>query len=116
MGVAALLRAEVLATVKIILGGVTLDEAEAAQLAAFHARQLAAAGPEEPSHTRVVHHHQPTAAADGRASHDAEAEAAAEAEASAEAAMYDSDDVDDAACSRPQAPSERPRGRGRGRS
>jgi hypothetical protein len=92
------------------------SEAEAAQLAAFHARQLAAAGPEEPSHTRVVHHHQPTAAADGRASHDAEAEAAAEAEASAEAAMYDSDDVDDAACSRPQAPSERPRGRGRGRS
>ena len=95
---------------------------EAATLAAFHARQPAAAGPEEPRHTRFVHHHQPTAAADGRASRDAGAEASAEAareatreatrEASAEAAMYDSDD---AAGSRP-APSERPRGRGRGRS
>ena len=78
---------------------------EAATLAAFHARPPAAAGPEEPRHTRFVHH-QPTAAADGRASRDAGAEA------SAEAAMYDSDD---AASSRP-APSERPRGRGRGRS
>ena len=82
---------------------------EAATLAAFHARPPAAAGPEEPRHTRFVHH-QPTAAADGRASRDAGAEASAEA--SAEAAMYDSDD---AASSRP-APSERPRGRGRGRS
>jgi len=87
---------------------------EAATLAAFHARPLAAAGPKEPRHTRFVHHHQPTAAADGHASRDAGAEASAEAtrEASAEAAMYDSDD---AAGSRP-APSERPRGRGRGRS
>ena len=83
---------------------------EAATLAAFHARPLAAAGPEEPRHTRFVHHHQPTAAADGRASRDAGAEASAEA--TREAAMYDSDD---AAGSRP-APSERPRGRGRGRS
>ena len=83
---------------------------EAATLAAFHARQPAAAGPEEPRHTRFVHHHQPTAAADGRASRDAGAEASAEA--AREAAMYDSDD---AASSRP-APSERPRGRGRGRS
>ena len=85
---------------------------EAATLAAFHARPLAAVGPEEPRHTRFVHHHQPTAAADGRASRDAGAGASAEAGATREAAMYDSDD---AASSRP-APSERPRGRGRGRS
>jgi hypothetical protein len=94
--------------------------AEAALLDAYHARQLAVVPPEEPGHTRFVdhcggchghhtcaadhhQHHQPTTAAPGgQALPDAEAEAA----------MYDSDD---AACLRPGR-SERPRGRGRGRS
>lgn len=86
-------------------------EAEAALLAAFRARQLAAVPPEEPSHTRFVDHcgeggcygHH-TCAAGGAAGPDAAP--------AAEAVMYDSDD---APCLRP-ALSERPRGRGRGRS